>query len=87
MVLTGNGEVHTNEEAHVYVHDLNPFVTVQLEETLLFYRLENSAKITLVGGAAFLLFLMVVLGALDELLAKQVSRNLSQWDNALTPDQ
>ena len=27
-------EVHTNEEAQVYVHDLNPFVTVQLlEET------------------------------------------------------
>ena len=35
MVLISNGEVHTNEEAQVYVHDLNPFVTVQvLEETL-----------------------------------------------------
>ena len=34
VVLTTNGEVHTNEEAQVYVHDLNPFVTVQLlEET------------------------------------------------------
>ena len=34
MVLT-DGEVHTNEEAQVYVHDLNLFVTVQLlEETL-----------------------------------------------------
>ena len=34
MVLTANGEVHTNEEAQVYVHDLNLFVTVQLlEET------------------------------------------------------
>ena len=35
VVLTANGEVHTNEEAQVYVHDLNLFVTVQvLEETL-----------------------------------------------------
>ena len=34
MVLTANGEVHTNEGAQVYVHDLNLFVTVQLlEET------------------------------------------------------
>ena len=32
VVLTANGEVHTNEEAQV--HDLNLFVTVQLlEET------------------------------------------------------
>ena len=30
VVLTANGEVHTNEEAQVYVHDLNLFVTVQL---------------------------------------------------------
>ena len=30
-----NGEVQTNEEARVYVHDLNLFVTVQLlEDTL-----------------------------------------------------
>ena len=29
VVLTANGEVHTNEEAQVYVHDLNLFVTVQ----------------------------------------------------------
>ena len=35
MVLAANGEVHTNEEAQVYLHDLNLFVTVQLlEETL-----------------------------------------------------
>ena len=35
MVLTADGEVHTNEEAQVYVHDQNLFVTVQLlEETL-----------------------------------------------------
>ena len=28
------GELHTNEEAQIYVHDLNLFVTVQLlEET------------------------------------------------------
>ena len=34
VVLTANGEVHTNEEAQVYVHDLNLFETVQeLEET------------------------------------------------------
>ena len=34
MVLTANGEMHTNEEAQVYVHDLDLFVTVQLlEET------------------------------------------------------
>ena len=32
MVLTDNGEVQTNEEAQVYVHDLNLFVTVQLLE-------------------------------------------------------
>ena len=29
VVLTANGEVHTNEEAHVHVQDLNPFVTMQ----------------------------------------------------------
>ena len=35
MVLTTNGEVHTHEEAQVFVHDLNLIVTVQLlEETL-----------------------------------------------------
>ena len=32
--VTANGEVQTNEEAQVYVHDLDLFVTVQLlEET------------------------------------------------------
>ena len=30
--LTANGEVHTHEEAQVFVHDLNLFVTVQLFE-------------------------------------------------------
>ena len=35
VVLTADGEVHTHEEAQVFVHDLNQFVTVQLlEETL-----------------------------------------------------
>ena len=29
-VVTANGEVQTNEEAQVFVHDLNQFVTVQL---------------------------------------------------------
>ena len=34
-MITANGEVQTNEEAQVYVHDLDLFVTVQLlEETL-----------------------------------------------------
>ena len=34
-VVTANGEVQTNEEAQVYVHDLHIFVTVQLlEDTL-----------------------------------------------------
>ena len=34
-VLTADGEVHTHEEAQVFVHVLNQFVTVQLlEETL-----------------------------------------------------
>ena len=32
--MTANGEVQTNEEAQVYVHDLDLFVTVQsLDET------------------------------------------------------
>ena len=35
MLLTANGDVHTNEEAQVCVHDQNLFVTVQLlEDTL-----------------------------------------------------
>ena len=35
MVLAANEEVHTNEEAQVYVHDFSLFVTVKLlEETL-----------------------------------------------------
>ena len=32
VVLTENGEVHTHEEAQLFVHDLNQFVTVQLPE-------------------------------------------------------
>ena len=33
-VLTANGEVHTRDEAQVFVHDVNQFVTVQrLEDT------------------------------------------------------
>ena len=32
VVLTTDGEVHTHEEAQVFVHDLNQFVTVQLLE-------------------------------------------------------
>ena len=40
VVLTAKGEVHTNEEAQVYAHDLNLFVTVQfLEETPAFLSL------------------------------------------------
>ena len=34
MVFIVNGEVHTHEEAQVFVNDLNQFLTVQLlEET------------------------------------------------------
>ena len=34
VVLTSDGEVHTHEEAQVFVHDLNQFVTMYLlEET------------------------------------------------------
>ena len=32
--VTANGEVQTNEEAQVYVHDLDLFVTVQLFEEM-----------------------------------------------------
>ena len=35
LVLTANGEVHTNEEAQENVHDLDLFVTVQLLEDAL----------------------------------------------------
>ena len=30
VVLTANGEVQTHEDAQVFVHDVNLFVTVQL---------------------------------------------------------
>ena len=40
-VVTANGEVQTNEEAQVYVHDLDLFVTVQLLD-------ETSAVLSLV---------------------------------------
>ena len=34
-VITANGEMQTSEEAQVYVHDFEPFVTVQiLDDTL-----------------------------------------------------
>ena len=35
-VITANGEVQTNEEAEVYVHDFELFVTVQILEILSF---------------------------------------------------
>ena len=38
-VITANGEVQTNEEAHVCVHDLDLFVTVQLLDTPAFLSL------------------------------------------------
>ena len=42
VVLTANGEVYTNEEARVFVHDSNLFGTVQLvEETLAVLSLGN----------------------------------------------
>ena len=34
VVLTANGEVETNQEAQLYVHDLGPFVTVQVLEDM-----------------------------------------------------
>ena len=35
MVVSANGEVHTHEEAQVFVYDLNQVVTMQLlKETL-----------------------------------------------------
>ena len=34
VVLTANGEVHTNEEVQVFVHDLNLFVTSIAWKTL-----------------------------------------------------
>ena len=45
VVLTANGEVHTHEEAQVFVHDLNQFVTGQLlEETPSFLSLGKLCK-------------------------------------------
>ena len=45
VVLIANGEVHTHEEAQVFVHDLNQFVTVQqLEETPAVLSLSNLCK-------------------------------------------
>ena len=39
LVMTEKGEVQTNEEAQVHVHDLDLFVTVQLlDETPAIYR-------------------------------------------------
>ena len=46
-VIPANGKVQTDEEATVYVYDLNLFVTVQiLERIQQSYRLESSEKIT-----------------------------------------
>ena len=48
-VVTANGEVQTNEEAQVYVHDLDLFVTVQLvpkKKHKQFYRLISFAQNT-----------------------------------------
>ena len=47
VVLTANGEVHTNEEAQVFVHDLNLFVKCNYwKKRVLFCRMENCAKTT-----------------------------------------
>ena len=49
MVVTANGEVQTNEEAQVFVHDLELFVTVQiLDDTPASCHLASSAKSTVV---------------------------------------
>ena len=46
-VVTANGEVQTNEEAQVYVHDLDLFVTVQLlDNTPAVLSLKSFAKNT-----------------------------------------
>ena len=34
VVVTANGEVETNQDTQVYVHDLGPFVTVKLLEDM-----------------------------------------------------
>ena len=55
VVVTADGEVQTNEEAKVYVHDLGLFVTVQLlEDTVAVLSLGKSAKNTdtLMSGSA-----------------------------------
>ena len=47
MVVTANGEVHTKEEATVYLKELDLFVTVSFSKIHLpFSHSENSAKIT-----------------------------------------
>ena len=45
-VVTANGEVQTNEEAQVYVYDLDLFVTVQLLDETPLYRLVSFAQNT-----------------------------------------
>ena len=53
MVVTASGKVQTNEEAQVYVHDLDLFVTVRvLEETPSVFIWKNSAKTTATSGSA-----------------------------------
>ena len=58
VLLTANGEVRTHEEAQVFVHDLNQFVTVQLlEETPAVLSLDKPCKVakttdTPVSGSA-----------------------------------
>ena len=47
VVVTANGEVQTNEEAQVYVHDLDLFVTVQiLDDTPAVLSLGKTARNT-----------------------------------------
>ena len=51
-VLTANGDVQTHEEAQVFVHDLNLFVTVQLpDETLAVWNFAKTTD-TLMSGSA-----------------------------------
>ena len=51
LVMTENGEVQTNEEAQVHVHDLDLFVTVQLlDETPTIYRFVSFAQNTHTSG-------------------------------------
>ena len=51
VVVTANGKVQTNEQAQIYVHDLDSFYSMTRQQ---FHRLENSPQNTdiLMSGSA-----------------------------------